>query len=199
MKEHSECELRALPTIIESAMVFGSSEPINEEQLYSMHELHNINIIYNLLEKPNEELKNFWEGTFKDCKYITEINSVPTAIKDFEAPSQKQLDLIVTDIIKNLEAYKNVLIHCRAGLGRTGTILAALYMQLKNEHNAENAINYIRSNYSPYAVESFSQVEALKAFGDRIKERANLNDLSFASDFAARSSSKHSNKKLLRS
>ncbi len=129
-----------------------------------------IRIIYNLISPPSirksQLIKYIWENQHPNTKYI---NDPKIEIQDFGAPTQEQLLFLTTDILRRLKNGENILVHCQKGLGRTGTILAAIYMRQNNLYDADIAINYIRSTYSPHAIETKSQVESLVKFGASLK------------------------------
>src|SRR5690242_18756374 len=54
-----------------------------------------------------------------------EWHNVP--VRDFAAPTIEQLEQCVT-LLSGLLPYKKVVVHCRGGIGRTGTIAAAYWM-----------------------------------------------------------------------
>lgn len=80
-------------------------------------------------------------------------------IEDGSAPSVDEL-MKITDLLMKLEE-KKVLIHCYAGCGRTGTVLAA-YM-IRKGMSAEEAISYIRS-MRPCSIETRGQELSLIYF-----------------------------------
>src|SRR5438552_448219 len=59
-------------------------------------------------------------------------------IQDMEAPTQEQLDRCVAAIDRALENNLGVAVHCTAGLGRTGVILACHLVS--HGMSADNAI-----------------------------------------------------------
>jgi len=124
--------------------------------------------IYNLTLPPSELSRYIWKNMFSDTKYITEINGTRIAIEDFHPPTQEQLQIISDDAFKRMKNGENVLVHCHGGLGRTGTILTAIYMKSQEVYDARAALNYVRENYNSYAVETRSQMSALKTFGNLI-------------------------------
>lgn len=91
-------------------------------------------------------------------------------VEDFHPPSQRQIDLCISAIAKAQEQAMGAAVHCRAGLGRTGTILACwLVAQGKK---AQEAISLIRK-LRPGSVETSEQVEAIEDFARRsANERA---------------------------
>ncbi len=133
--------------------------------LTSLYE-EGIRVIYNLTSSPNTLTQYLWENIFDSTTYyITHINDLPTSILDNESPSQDQLQAITSDVIERLHNGQNILVHCESGLGRTGTILSAIYMKAAKEYNGREAMKHIRAEYCEQAVESAAQRNSLIAFG----------------------------------
>jgi atypical dual specificity phosphatase len=85
-------------------------------------------------------------------------------LEDMEAPSQDQLDRSVSAILRATERGMGVAVHCGAGLGRTGTVLAA-YLVAKGQ-TASNAIAKVR-RLRPGSVETDEQVAAVELYARR--------------------------------
>lgn len=103
--------------------------------------------------------------------YGIEISAFP--IPDMQPPSLQQALSISQHIKHLLDNNKNIAIHCRAGLGRTGTLLAA---QLIYEGNsALAALEQVR-NVEMRWVQSESQVAFLQAYENFLNNTASKND-----------------------
>ena len=89
------------------------------------------------------------------------ISSVWEPVPDMQAPSVEQCERICQRIEELLAHNEVVAVHCRAGLGRTGTILAS-YLIWEGE-NALDALETVRG-IEPRWVQSQVQVEFLEAF-----------------------------------
>jgi atypical dual specificity phosphatase len=86
---------------------------------------------------------------------------------DFRPPSD--LPRILAFIETQVEQGRGVLVHCFAGIGRTGTVLAAWLLRQEPTLSAEEAVARVRDGYIPeYAQARFpehpSQLEALQEF-----------------------------------
>ncbi|VAW56403.1 hypothetical protein MNBD_GAMMA07-2747 [hydrothermal vent metagenome] len=86
-------------------------------------------------------------------------------IKDMGVPEFEQAVMICRYIDYNLEQEEVIAVHCRAGLGRTGTVLA-LYQIWKN-NDALSALEIVR-NIEPRWVQSEKQVKFLDQFSQYI-------------------------------
>jgi atypical dual specificity phosphatase len=85
-------------------------------------------------------------------------------VEDLTAPSQEQIDQIVSAIDKAHGQSWGVGVHCGAGLGRTGTVLAC-YLVTQGL-SGKNAIARIR-RLRPNSIENDDQERAVQEFADR--------------------------------
>jgi atypical dual specificity phosphatase len=89
---------------------------------------------------------------------------VHVPVIDMEAPTQEELDRCVSAIARAHQGQLGVGVHCGAGLGRTGAVLAA-YLVTKGL-SAKNAIARVR-RLRPGSIETEEQAEAVAEFARR--------------------------------
>ena len=92
------------------------------------------------------------------------IESLHIPVADFHAPTQAQLDEYVKAVKGFTCEGRQVGTHCAAGLGRTGTFLAALFVA--RGMDADAALAEIR-RLRPGSVEPEAQEQAVREFADR--------------------------------
>lgn len=85
-------------------------------------------------------------------------------VPDMEPPEQEQLDRCVSVIGRAHEKQLAVAVHCGAGLGRTGVILACHFVH--EGMSAQNAIARVR-RLRPGSIETDEQAEAVVEFARR--------------------------------
>jgi atypical dual specificity phosphatase len=85
-------------------------------------------------------------------------------VPDFTAPSQDQLERGVAAIEEALASGRRVAVHCGAGLGRTGTLVAC-YLTRRG-YRPGDAISRVRA-LRPGSVETPEQVAAVAEFARR--------------------------------
>lgn len=92
-------------------------------------------------------------------------------VVDFSPPTEEQLDRIMVFIGRQAEeAGRLVLVHCGAGLGRSGTVAAAYLVKLGMEPKA--AIARVRE-LRPFSVETRDQENAVAEYAARLRGRIN--------------------------
>jgi atypical dual specificity phosphatase len=90
-------------------------------------------------------------------------------LEDMEPPTQQQLDRTVSVVTRAMDQGKGVAVHCGAGLGRTGVVLAAYFVA--KGATAPNAVARIR-RLRPGSVETREQVEAVEYYARRRRREA---------------------------
>ena len=90
-------------------------------------------------------------------------------IPDMHAPSHEQMLRLCQDMDRFVEKDEVVAAHCKAGLGRTGTVLAAYRLwRARPVASAVEAIEYVR-RLEPGMIQSQLQVDFLAEFADRLQ------------------------------
>jgi atypical dual specificity phosphatase len=96
-----------------------------------------------------------------------DIDYLHLRVEDFGAPTVEEMDEAVNFIDKKIRSGRPVLVHCAAGKGRTGAVLAA-YMVKKQNLTAKQAIEKIRI-MRPGSVQSIMQETALSMYEKYLK------------------------------
>ena len=90
---------------------------------------------------------------------------IPTA--DFHAPNMEEIDSAVEFIQNQIQNNQSVMVHCAAGLGRAGTILACYFVKYK-KFTAKEAIKKIRKE-RPGSIQSEVQELAIGFYEKHVK------------------------------
>ena len=85
-------------------------------------------------------------------------------VVDMEAPTQEQLERCVSAITRAHDREMGVAVHCGAGLGRTGVVLACYFVN--KGLSAQNAIARVR-RLRPGSIETEEQADAVVEFARR--------------------------------
>ena len=119
---------------------------------------HGIEVLVSLTEQPPPR---HWVN---DAGLL--VVNVP--VPDMEPPSDRQLDHLLDTIRKANAAGMGVAVHCGAGLGRTGTVLAAYFVA--HGLKPREALEKVR-NLRPGSVETAEQERAIERFAGRASQR----------------------------
>jgi atypical dual specificity phosphatase len=95
--------------------------------------------------------------------------AVNVPVPDMAAPTDRQLDHLVATIRKANASGMGVAVHCAAGLGRTGTVLAAYFVA--NGLPAREALIKVR-DLRPGSVETAEQERAIERYARRLAAAA---------------------------
>ncbi|HET8846372.1 MAG TPA: dual specificity protein phosphatase 23 [Ktedonobacteraceae bacterium] len=135
--------------IIEDRLA-GSAYPSSEDALILLQK-YGVRALLNLSEEPvSEDLLKRYRFSMKHLPLV-----------DFSAPTLDQVEQAISTIQHFLEQDLPVAVHCGAGLGRTGTILAC-YLVFQGK-TAEEAIRQIRTQ-RPGSIETPAQEAAIKIY-----------------------------------
>jgi len=90
-------------------------------------------------------------------------------IADFTPPHLDQIERFLNFLRKNEAEHVATVVHCGAGLGRTGTMLACALVE--HGSNADAAIDRVRT-LRPYSIETIEQEECIRRFAQAIAKRS---------------------------
>lgn len=93
-------------------------------------------------------------------------------IADASTPRDDQTEAyaaLIAHLLRLLEDGNTLVVHCRGGLGRTGTVAAC--MLVARGHDADSAIGLVRKVRSPHAVETRGQEAYVRRFAGQWRVR----------------------------
>ena len=138
--------------IIEDKLA-ASSYPRDDEHLRALHAA-GVRALVTLHQRPVDQDKLDALG----------VAAQHYPVQDFAAPSLDQIEAAIAFIKRKLAAGEGVAVHCAAGLGRTGTVIAC-YLVHEGYAPAE-AIAHVRSR-RPGSVETGEQQAIVYAYARR--------------------------------
>jgi atypical dual specificity phosphatase len=116
---------------------------------------HGISMLVNLHERPDPD----------DILAQLQAQTVHLPVPDSHAPTQHQLDEGVAAIENALKEGQRVAVHCGAGLGRSGTLIAAYLVSQGS--SPDDAMAQVR-NARPGSIETLEQEAAVHEFARRL-------------------------------
>ncbi len=138
---------------VDRPLLAATARPGSREELLWLRQ-QGIQVILSLTE---ERLRRDWVN---DAGLM--VFHVP--IEDMEAPTQEQLDHCVSAIARAHVHQMPVVVHCTAGLGRSGVILACYFVT--KGLTASNAIAKVR-RLRPGSIETEEQADAVAIYARR--------------------------------
>ena len=100
-------------------------------------------------------------------EWTREIGYLHVPTPDLTAPDMEKIDLAVEFIHQNITDNQAVMVHCAAGMGRAGTILAC-YLVKYRKYSAKDAIEKIRSE-RPGSIQSEVQELAISYYQKHVQ------------------------------
>jgi protein-tyrosine phosphatase len=143
--------------ILRSVMPFGPYDPSGN--IFEDYKFHGVSLVVLLagdeecIAKTGFNLREFYEENG------IEVHHLP--IPDFNTPEPGPLLAAVDHLARHVESGKHAAVHCAAGIGRTGLVLAALARKSMGLSGNE-AVNWVRKSIWG-AVETNEQLQFLES------------------------------------
>ena len=129
-------------------------------------------VLVSLMEK--HEYQGYRIPELLEQDDIGNIEILRFAIKDMGVPQEAEsegFEAFVRDVVQRLEQGQNVVVHCRGGLGRTGTLAACVLVAL-GRHTADEAIAAVREARKG-TVQTREQEDFVRLFEGMVPTRGN--------------------------
>jgi atypical dual specificity phosphatase len=141
---------------IEKPLLAAMARPSDPEELLWLRE-HGIELLVSLTE----------DRPRRDWVENASLLVFHEPLEDMEPPTQDQLDRCVSALVRATERKMGVAVHCGAGLGRTGVVIAAYFVA--RGLSAANAIARIR-RLRPGSIETDEQAASVELFARRKRQ-----------------------------
>jgi atypical dual specificity phosphatase len=141
---------------VEKPLLAGMARPGSPEELAWLR-AQGIELLVSLTDDPPPR------------RWINEAGlfSLHVPVIDMTAPTMEQLEQILSAMQRAHEKNLGVGVHCGAGLGRTGTVLACYFVS--KGMTAKNAVARVR-RLRPGSIETDEQERAVEAFAARPRD-----------------------------
>ena len=156
-------------TILPGVKDLGRWDRDLETDLRRLKQHYMTDTLVTLLER--EEFGQYGVSGLLEHAREAGLEVVHFPIKDVSTPRKAQSEeysVLIKQILGLLEEEKTVVVHCRGGLGRTGTVAASVLVALGQD--PDHAIDLVRRVRSERAVETPEQEEYVRRFARELRE-----------------------------
>jgi protein-tyrosine phosphatase len=116
-----------------------------EADLRALREQYEADVLVSVMEE--HEYGGYGIPELFERDRIEGIELLRFAIEDMNVPKEaeaEEYEDLIRKIVNRIRGGENVIVHCRGGLGRTGTVAACVLVAL-GHHSADEAINAVRA------------------------------------------------------
>jgi protein-tyrosine phosphatase len=136
--------------------------------LKRLREEYGTRMLVSLME--DHEYRRFGVAELLERDSIEDVEIERFPIRDVDVPEEaEEFERLTSRMIRRLRRGENVVVHCRAGLGRSGTVAACVLVAL-DEHSAQEAVAAVR-RVRKRALQTPGQVEFVRRFERRRPRR----------------------------
>ena len=138
----------------------------------ALEEEYEADVLVSLMEK--YEYRGYQIPDLLEQDSFGGIEILRFAIEDMGVPREAEsegFEAFVRDVVQRMEQGQNVVVHCRGGLGRTGTLAACVLVAL-GRHSADEAIAAVRAARKG-TVQTREQEDFVRLFEETVRTRRN--------------------------
>jgi protein-tyrosine phosphatase len=141
-----------------------------EEDLRVLREEYGAGVLVSVMEE--HEYRGYKIPELFERDVVEGVEVLRFAIEDMNIPKEAEAaeyEALIESIVSRMRDGKNVVVHCRGGLGRTGMVAACVLVAL-GDHSADEAIVAVRAARRG-TVQTRGQEDFVRRFEETLRER----------------------------
>jgi len=145
-----------------------------ETDLRVLREEYGADVLVSVIEE--HEYSGYGIPELFERDLVGGIEVLRFAIEDMNVPREaeaEEYEGLIRNIVDRMREGKNVIVHCRGGLGRTGTVAACVLVAL-GDHSADDAIDAVRAARKG-TVQTRDQEDFVRRFEETLRGREDVN------------------------